>query len=322
MQELAFLHRHAERWKQFEQSLSDESSCDSDELAALFTQVLDDLAYANTFYPGSKTTQYLQGLAAKAHQVIYKNKREDRGRLIRFWKDELPLVVRSAHKELAISLLIFSVAILIGFVSAGKDAGFVRLIMGDAYVNLTLENIRQDDPMGIYKRLGEWDMFLYITLNNVRVSFLAFALGVLTSLGTGYVLFSNGVMLGAFQYMFYERGLLGTSMLTVYIHGTLEISAIIIAGGAGIVLGNAILFPGTFTRLESMLRGARKGAKIIIGLVPIFVFAGFLEGFVTRHTSMPLWLSLFIILGSLAFIIWYFIIYPLQKSAALTNANN
>ena len=190
--------------------------------------------------------------------------------------------------------------------------------MGDTYVNMTLENIDKGDPMAVYKKMNEVDMFLGITVNNIYVSFLCFAFGIFFSLGTGYLLFTNGIMLGAFQYFFYTKGLLVESVLVIWIHGTLEISAIIIAGCAGLTLGNSFLFPGTYSRATSFVRGAKQGVKIAVGLVPIvalipiFITAGFLESFVTRHTQMPMWLSLTIIIGSLTFIIWYFIIYPIR----------
>ena len=206
--------------------------------------------------------------------------------------------------------LIFVVSVSIGVLSSANDTGFVRLILGDTYVNMTLKNINQGDPMAVYKTMSQGSMFLLITLNNIKVSFYAFTAGLIFSFGTGLVLLYNGVMLGAFHYMFYEAGLLGQSVRTIWIHGALEISAIVIAGGAGLVIGNSFLFPGTYTRLESFQRGARDGMKIVIGLVPVFIVAGFLEGFVTRYTAMPLWLSLFIIGGSLIFIIWYVGLYP------------
>src|SRR5690606_37843425 len=181
--------------------------------------------------------------------------------------------------------------------------------LGDRYVNMTLENIEKGDPMAVYKSMGTVEMFLYIAFNNIRVSFLAFVAGALFSFGTVFVLFRNGVMLGAFQYFFYQKGLLLTSVLSIWIHGTLEISAIIIAGAAGMVMGNSLLFPGTWSRLESFKRGARRGLKIVAGLVPVFISAAFLEGFVTRHTGMPPWLSISIIGCSAAFILYYFVFY-------------
>jgi len=201
---------------------------------------------------------------------------------------------------------------LIGIVSSAGDSGFVRLIMGDSYVNMTLENIDKGDPLAVYKQMNGVDMFLGITFNNIRVSFFAFIFGLLISFGSGWMLMSNGIMLGAFQYFFHIHDLLFESILVIWIHGTLEISAIIIAGAAGLVLGNSILFPGTFSRTQSFRIGSKEGLKMIISLIPIFITAGFLESFVTRHTGMPVFLSLTIILGSLVFVIWYFIIYPIK----------
>jgi uncharacterized membrane protein SpoIIM required for sporulation len=117
-------------------------------------------------------------------------------------------------------------------------------------------------------------------------------------------------MLGTFQYLFHQHGLLADSALTIWIHGTLEISAIVLAGAAGLVMGNSILFPGTYPRLESFKRGALRGAKMVIGLVPVFLVAAFLEGYVTRLTEWPVWSKVVIIGASALFIIWYFIVYP------------
>lgn len=311
MKEITFLKQNAEKWQQFESLLSRKSDSNPDRLADLFIQLTDDLSYSRTNYPKSKTTQYLNSLASKAHQEIYKNKKEKKKRILTFWKYELPKTFKRSHKQLLYSFIIFFTAALIGVISAAYDDDFVRLILGDSYVNQTLENIDKGDPMAIYKSATPSDMFLAITVNNIYVSFLCFIMGVMFSVGTGYALFKNGVMLGAFQYFFYQKGLLIQSMLVIWIHGTLEISAIVIAGAAGLTMGNSILFPGTYTRTQSFIMGARQGIKIIIGLVPVFIAAGFLESFVTRHTEMPLASSVSIILISLAFIIGYFVVYPI-----------
>jgi len=87
---------------------------------------------------------------------------------------------------------------------------------------------------------------LGITINNIRVAFLAFAFGVITSIGTAYILFSNGVMLGAFITFFYTKGVFFEANKQIWLHGTIEISVIIVAGCAGLIMGNSILFPNTF----------------------------------------------------------------------------
>jgi uncharacterized membrane protein SpoIIM required for sporulation len=312
VKEITFLKQNADKWQQFESLISAKGGSDPDLMADLFIQLTDDLSYSKTNYPKAKTTQYLNSIAARVHQEIYKNKKEKKSRIITFWKYELPFIFKNSQKQLLYSFLIFAVAMLIGVVSSAYDDSFVRLILGDSYVNTTLDNINKGDPMAIYKSMNQIDMFLGITINNIRVAFVCFVLGLLFSFGTGYMLFSNGVMLGAFQYFFYAKGLLLQSTLVIWIHGTLEISAIVIAGCAGLTMGNSILFPGTYSRGVSFVRGAKQGVKIVVGLVPIFITAGFFESFVTRYSNMPMWLSLTIIFSSLAFVIWYFIIYPIR----------
>ena len=197
-----------------------------------------------------------------------------------------------------------------GVFSSMYDQTFVRAILGDGYVDMTERNIASGDPFGVYKGDNPLVMFIRIALNNIGVSFNCFILGILCSVGTLYFLMSNGLMLGVFEHMFFRHGLGVQSILVIFIHGTLEISALVIAGMAGIVLGNSILFPKTYTRRQSIMRGVKDGVKIMVGLIPIFTVAAFFEGFVTRYTGMPLFLSLSILGCSLAFVIFYYIYYP------------
>lgn len=310
MKEIVFLNNNADKWKNFESMLQQGHRTPPDDLADLFIEVTDDLAYSRTFYTRSKTTTYLNNLALKAYRLIYRNKKESFKRILTFWTTELPLVYIQARKYILYSLAIFLLAVLIGGISAANDIDFVRIILGDAYVDMTINNIENKDPMAVYKQMQETEMFVLISLNNIYVSFLAFVYGIFLSIGTAYVLFSNGIMLGSFQYFFYEYGVLQESVLTIWIHGTLEIWAIIVAGGAGIAMGNSILFPGTYSRIVSFKKGVKIGLKLAVGLVPIFLTAGFLEGFITRHTEFPTFIRLGIILVSLAFIVWYYFLYP------------
>lgn len=306
MREALFVKQNSEKWKRYEQ----EPATHPDELAERFVDITNDLAYANTFYPKSRTTAYLNGVASLLHQSIYKNKKEDSNRFILFWKQELPLLFYTWRKQLLYAFLFFVVSSAIGVLSAKYDDTFVRLILGDSYVNMTNDNIAKGDPFGVYKQQGEFSMFFMIAANNTYVSLLTFVSGVFLSLGPVFMMLKNGVMLGSFEYYFFSKGLGLQSVLVIWIHGTLEISAIIIAGAAGLVLGNGLLFPRTYTRFQSFRKSAKDGTKIAIGIVPIILLAAFFEGFITRHTDMPLWLSAGILAGSLCFIIWYVIIYP------------
>lgn len=312
MREAAFVKQNKDKWLEFESVLSNKNQIDPDLLSDLYIEVTDHLSYAKTFYKNSNTERYLNQLASKAHQLIYKTKKEPKNRLISFFKTEFPLMFYQHHRELLIAFLTFALFVIVGAFSAASEGDFVRSILGDGYVNMTLENIEKGDPMAVYKEQGEFNMFLGITINNIKVALFAFAYGIMFGIGTLYIMMRNGIMLGSFQYFFYEKGLLWESARTIWIHGTIEISVIIIAGCAGLVLGNGILFTGTLPRLEAFKRGVINGLKILISTIPFFIIAGFLEGFVTRHTEMPDWLALFIIIGSLALIVFYYVIYPIQ----------
>lgn len=312
MREAAFVKQNKDKWATFESALSNKTKLSPDKLSDLYIEITDHLSYAKTFYAGSNTELYLNSLASAAHQKIYKTKREPKNRIIEFWKTEFPLSFYQYQRELLIAFLVFAFFSLVGAFSSANEGDFVRSILGDGYVNMTLENIEKGDPMAVYKEMGEFNMFLGITINNIRVALMAFAMGILLGIGTLYVMMRNGIMLGSFQYFFYDEGLLWESARTIWIHGTIEISVIIIAGCAGLVLANGMLFPGTYTRLESFRRGVKDGLKIMLSTVPFFIVAGFLEGFVTRHTEMPDLLAILIILASLALILFYYVIYPRQ----------
>ncbi|MBR9756668.1 MAG: stage II sporulation protein M [Algicola sp.] len=312
MREAAFVRQNKDKWLKFERLLSNKTSMPPNELSNLYIEVTDHLSYAKTFYPDSQTANYLNQLASQAHQNIYKTKKTSKNRVIAFFKTEFPYEFYNYQRELLIAFLVFALFAIVGAFSAANEGDFVRSFLGDGYVNMTLNNIKKGDPMAVYKQQGEFNMFLGITLNNIKVALMAFAYGILLGIGTLFIMLQNGVMLGSFQYFFYEQGLLWESARTIWIHGTIEISVIIIAGCSGLVLGNGLLFPGTYTRLEAFKRGVKNGLKILISTIPFFIIAGFLEGFVTRHTEMPDWLAILIICGSLALIIFYYIIYPRQ----------
>jgi len=310
MREAAFVKNNKEKWQLFEDVLDKKQEISPDKLSDLYIELTDDLSYAKTFYPKSNTVVYLNSIASTAHLKIYRNKKEGENRILSFFKTEFPLEFYKYQKQLLIAFSVFALFSLVGAFSAANDVDFVRLILGDNYVNMTLENIEKGDPMAVYKKANEIDMFIGITINNIRVAGIAFLFGIFFSIGTLFVLMKNGIMLGSFLYFFYDKGLLWESSRTIWIHGTIEISVIIIAGCAGLVLGNGILFPKTYSRLDSFKQSVKAGLKIMLSTVPFFIIAGFLEGFVTRQTQMPDWLAILIIASSLFLIIYYYVIYP------------
>jgi uncharacterized membrane protein SpoIIM required for sporulation len=313
MRETKFIEQKQKKWAEHEQLLAS-GRADPEHLNELFVQITDDLSYARTFYPNRSVRVYLNHLAQRVFHNVYKGRRLPVERLWLFWTDELPRVVWESRRALQLALALFVLAFGIGVLSSIINPDFARTILGDQYVEMTLSNIENGDPMAVYKDSGPLGMTASIALNNLYVALRTALLGVLASIGTAFLLLYNGVMVGAFQYFFIERGLFWESFLTIWIHGTLEISAIIIAGGAGLVAGSGLLFPGTYTRTQAFQITLRRGLKIFLGVAPIIVLAAIFEGFLTRFTETPDAVRGLFIAVSLAFVLWYFVWLPWHKA--------
>lgn len=311
MREIAFIKQNKQKWLDFEQAIFGKSKKNPDEMASLYIHLVNDLSYAKTYYHKSKTVVYLNYLASQIYQKIYKTKREEKNRFVYFFSTEVPLLVYQYRRYLLYAFVLFFASVAIGVVSAKYDENFVRLILGDGYVNMTLENIKKGNPVAVYKSGSNWGSFIGITLNNLYVGVRCFIYGIFGGIGTFLVLIQNCIMLGSFQYFFYQQGVFWKSVSGIWIHGSMEIFGMVIEAACGFILGASILFPKTFSRLNSFKIGFKDSLKIFLGTVPFTIAAGFLEGFITRYAiEMPNWLNIFIILGTLSIISFYFLIYP------------
>lgn len=313
MKEIAFIRNNLSKWQKAEITIDDADDQLPDALADVYIDLTDDLAFAQAHYPYSRITVYLNKICSTLHRKIYKNKKEKWSRLITFWTDEVPLAMYNSRKLFLLSFIIFLASVLIGSFSQMCNSEFSRLILGNDYTNMTLDNIAKGKPVDVFNNSKETGMFLGITVNNIMVSFIMFTSGIFTSVSTGFYLFKNCIQLGCLETLFYQHGYLNVSLITILQHGTLELSAIMISAAAGMSLGNGWLFPGTYSRLVSFRKGAKRGLKIVVGTVPVFICAGFIEGFISRHTELPSIWRILIILLSLMFIITYFVLLPIKK---------
>ncbi len=325
MREIAFIKQNKEKWLEFELAIFGKAKKNPDELANLYIQMMNDLSYAQTYYPKSKTVVYLNHLASQIYQKIYKTKRTDRNRFIEFFSVEVPLLVYEYKRYLVYAFSLFFVTVAIGALSARYDVDFVRLIMGDQYVNATLDNIKKGNPTAVYGTGSNWGSFIGITVNNLFVGAKCYFYGIFAGVGTFLIFLQNCIMLGSFQYFFYDHGVFWKSVRGIWIHGSMEIFGIVIETTAGFILGASILFPKTFSRMNSFKIGFKNSLKIYLSTFPFTIGAGFLEGYITRYSNdMPNWLSIFIILTTLALISFYYLVYPFivhKKVHSLTAKN-
>lgn len=308
MREALFIKKNRDRWLKNQHLPAEEA----DEMAKDFIQLVDDLAYAKTFYPTSKVTHYINSEASRIYLNIYKNRKEESSRLLDFWKYDLPLTIRKHHRVVLFSFLLFLIFFCIGFFVSRQDESVARGFFGDGYVDLTIENIEKGNPFGIYETGNPILSWLHLMIHNIRVSLLMFASGIFAGVPSLYFLAQNAAMVGIFDQFFAAKGLGIQFFLVVFVHGTLELTAIIIAGAAGLVMGKSFLFPGTIRRIDALKQGARDGVKIMIGLMPVFALAAFFEGFITRLYNDISILTTIITTLSVLFVAWYFVVYPIR----------
>ena len=308
LREALFIKKNRERWLKNQERLPQ----DADEMAREFTRLVDDLAYAKTFYPSSKVTRYINSQASRIYLSIYRNRKEESNRLIGFWKYDLPLTMRKHHRTLFFALILFILFFAIGFFASKQDSDVAISFLGEDYVDKTLSNIKEGNPFGIYESGNPVLSWLRIMVNNIKVSLMMFTSGLFAGVPTIYLLGSNAGMVGVFDQLFVSQGLGLDFFLVVFVHGTLELTALIVAGGAGLVLGKSFLFPGTVKRMTAFKQGAKDGVKIMIGLMPVFGLAALFEGLITRlYNDISVFTTIITSL-SVLFVIWYFVIYPVR----------
>lgn len=310
MKEKDFIDKNKEKWVTLEEIVLENKKNNSKNLADYFTQTTEDLAYARTFYPNRSVRLYLNNLSQNIYNKIYRNKAIRFSEVLIFFKYILPSTMYEYRKTLYLCITLFVISMAIGVVSSANDSNFAKEILGEKYVKMTIDNIEKNDPMAVYKQGTNLVDFLWITENNIRVSLLTFVSGLLAGIGSLGIMIQNGVMVGVFQYFFYERDLMLDSFLTIWMHGAFEICSIVIAGTAGMVLGSGLLFTGTYSRFLSFRYSALAGLRIISGVIPFIIVAGFIEGFLTRYTEIHPIVKSFFIFSCFAFMGFYFIIYP------------
>lgn len=311
MKETSFIEQNKEKWIRFEELYAAKSH-DPEELSNLYMDITDDLSYAQTFYKRRTVRVYLNQLAQRIYTGVQKQKGQSLSKLFTVWKISLPLEIYRSRKNLLLALVAFLIYSLIGVITTHFNPDFPRIVMGDGYVDMTLENIKKGNPLAVYESPDQMAMFIQITTNNLKVAFFTFFVGFFFTIGTHILLFFNGVMLGAFQYFFHLKGLLITTFLGIWIHGAFEISAIVLAGGAGLTAGNGWLFPKSYTRLQSLQLSTKRGLKIMLSLVPFIIAAGFLESYVTHnYQDLAEWSKWGLILFSFGLILFVYVFYPI-----------
>ncbi|MBI1305853.1 MAG: hypothetical protein GC181_04470 [Bacteroidetes bacterium] len=311
MKESEFIDQNKQKWSEFENIIQNKN-VDPDDLKDTFIQVTDDLSYSRSNYPNRSVRVYVNQLARRIFDKLSKTQKLSLEPVINFYKTEVPQTMYLARREMLISLVVFLCSVIVGVYSSRQDPEFARFILGDDYVEMTLRNIENGDPMGVYHQGSEVHSFMFILVNNARIDILMLGLGILFGVGAVFVLITNGIMLGTFQYFFYQHGGWDESLVTIWLHGTIEISVLVLSGGIGFLAGRGLLFPGNFTRFQSFRIHAGNAAKLLLGILPYTLIAAFIESFVTGQTGAPELIKILLIIISLVLVVFYFVWLPFR----------
>jgi uncharacterized membrane protein SpoIIM required for sporulation len=250
---------------------------DIEALGRAYRQVISDLAIARRDFPGDQLTLELNTLAARAHLRLYRAPAGSWMRLGRFFWTDFARRVRAARGYLGVAALL-----LFGPAALAYLAALLDPTLRDALVPEELRQIMASGRTWTDIEPGlRGGMATVIFTNNIQVAFIGFAGGVLFGLGTVYVLVSNGLMLGSVLGAAQYYGVAPLLWAFISPHGYLELSCIVIAGAAGLMLGDALLRPGLLLRREALARAARRSVELVLGAAPVLVVAGLIEGFIS-----------------------------------------
>lgn len=275
--------------------LSTLSADELNSLGQLYRSATSDLAVARRDYPTHRVAEYLNGLVARAHGAVYQRPLGRRRGLIEFFTTIFPRTFRATWAYTLAAFLMFFLPAGASFGIAYRDpAAGAALFPG---LEDRIQDIRDKREWWTDLNDGNAAGASMIMTNNIRVTILAFAGGVLLGLFTLYVLVQNGLMLGIVAGAAQSLGFASNLWGFVAAHGTLELSAIFIAGGAGMQLGWALVRPGLLTRRAALLLATQRAALLLLGCVPILVIAGTIEGFLSP-SGAPLWVKLAVSLFS------------------------
>ncbi len=245
-------------------------------LASLYRSVAADFARARTQQAGNLITQNLQSLTTRGYNQIYQGSRRQEWQAVKEFYRTVPLLIQQTSGYIALATGIFLFGAAIAWWYAWQDPAFLPLIVPQELIT----KVRDKHELWMGSIVGIEPLASSgITINNISVSFAAISGGMTAGLYTAYIMGYNGLSIGAIAALVGQNNLAYPFWAFVFPHGALELPAIFFAGGAGLLIARAILFPGKYRRLDALRFYGSKAVQLVFAIVPMLVIAGTIEGF-------------------------------------------
>lgn len=255
------------------------------ELASLYRSVAADLARARTQEVGKTLTHNLQSLTTRGYTQIYQGSRKQEWQAVReFYRWGFPALVQQTFPYILTATFLFLFAAVVAWWYAWQDPSFMPLMVPERLIS----QVRDRGELWMGSIVGiEPLASSNIMINNISVSFAAVAGGITAGLYTIYIMVLNGLLIGAIGTLVGQNNLAYPFWAFVFPHGALELPAIFFAGGAGLLIGKAMLFPGKYRRWDAIKVNASLAAQLVFGIVPLLIIAGIIEGFFSPSPIIP-----------------------------------
>ena len=247
------------------------------ELGLLYRQIASDLSTVREDAASRQVSAYLNQLLGRAHNLIYMGRKTNAGGIVQFFRSGYPRLFRENLAYPLTAFLIFVAAGIAGMALCFSDPGFERYFLGAQMIDTIEQHRMWTHSVLAMKPLAS----SFILTNNISVSLATFASGIVAGLGTVAMLVMNGLLIGVIGTACWQAGMSSQLWSFVAPHGVLELPAIFIAGGAGLLLARGLLFPGTLPRRDSLIEAGGRAVRLVLGVIPMLVIAGFIEGYIS-----------------------------------------
>lgn len=273
------------------------------ELASLYRSISADLACAKTNQVGHILIQDLQRLTSRGYSQIYQGSRRQEWQAVReFYLWGFPALVQKTWGYTAIATIIFLFSALVAWWYAWQDPVFISFIVPEELI----VKVRDQHELWMGSILGiEPLASSNIMINNIKVAFTVVASGITAGFFTVFMLALNGLLIGAVAALVGQNNLAYPFWAFVFPHGSLELPAIFLAGGAGLLIARSLLFPGKYSRVDALKFYGSQAAGLVFGIVPMLIIAGIIEGFLSPNPLIPDSFKYLLGIGLLTLLIMY-----------------